>query len=141
MDQQVDRFLVQERLIGSTSLLFAVLAALVCITGLYAAMSQNIIRRTREIGIRIAIGATPNMVRALVLTETCWILFVGLGLGVPVALAARHASRSLLSSIPPNAMTLLALTGVAIAAVAVLASAWPAQRASRTQVATALRPE
>lgn len=141
MDQQVDRFLVQERLIGSTSLLFAVLAALVCITGLYAAMSQNIIRRTREIGIRIAIGATPNMVRALVLTETCWILFIGLGLGVPVALAARHASRSLLSSIPPNAMTLLALTGVAIAAVAILASAWPAYRAARTEVATALRPE
>jgi putative ABC transport system permease protein len=141
MDQQVDRFLVQERLIRSTSLLFAVLAALVCITGLYAAMSQNIIRRTREIGIRIAIGATPNMVRALVLTETCWILCIGLGLGVPVALAARHAARSLLSGLSPNATALLALTGVAIAAVAVSASAWPAQRASRTPVATALRSE
>ena len=66
---------------------------------------------------------------------------IGLGLGVPVALAARHAARSLLSGMSPNAMTLLALTGAAVAAVAGLASAWPAQRASRTQVATALRAE
>jgi ABC-type antimicrobial peptide transport system permease subunit len=139
MNQQVDRFLVQERLITSTSSLFAVLAAIVSITGIYAAISQNIIRRTREIGIRIAVGATPNMVRALVLTEVCWILLIGLGLGIPAALAGGQSARSLLSGTSTNTMTLLAITGLAIAAGAVLVSVWPAQRAARTQVATALR--
>jgi predicted permease len=141
MNQQVDRFLVQERLITSTSLLFAVLAAVVSITGLFAAMSQNIIRRTREIGIRIAVGATPNMVRALVLTDVCWILLIGLGLGIPAALAGGQAARSLLSGTSTNTMTLLAMTGLAIAGAAVLVSAWPAQRAACTAVATALRSE
>jgi ABC-type antimicrobial peptide transport system permease subunit len=138
MNQQVDRFLVQERLITSTSSLFAVLAAIVSITGLYAAISQNVIRRTREIGIRIAVGATPNRVRALVLTEVCRILLIGLGLGIPAALAGGQAARSLLSG-TTNTTTLLAITGLAIAGGAVLVSAWPAQRAARTQVATALR--
>jgi predicted permease len=141
MNQQVERFFVQERLITSTSLLFAVVAGIVSITGLYATISQSISRRTREIGIRIAIGATPNMVRTLVLKETYWTLLIGVGLGVPVALAAGQAARSLLSGSPPNTLTVLALTGLAIAAIGVLASAWPAQRASRTQVATALRAE
>lgn len=141
MNQQVEQFLVQERLITSTSLLFAVLAVVVTITGLYATISQNIIRRAREIGIRIAIGATPNMIRTLVFTETWWMILIGLGLGLPVALAAGHAARSLLSGSPPNAMMTLAFTGLATAAIAVLASAWPAQRASRTEVAAALRSE
>jgi len=141
MNEQVDRFFVQERLIKSTSLLFAVLAGVVSIAGLYATMSQNIIRRTREIGIRIAVGATPSMIRKLVLTEACWILLIGLGLGVPAALTGGHAARSLLSGESTSTLTLLAITGSAIAMVAVLVSAWPAQRAARTRVATALRSE
>lgn len=141
MNDQVERFLVQERLITSTSSLFAMLAVVVGIAGLYAAISQNVIRRTREIGIRIAVGATPNAVRALVLVEACWIILIGVGLGIPGALAGGHAARSLLSGASPNTTIVLAITGSAIAAIAVLVTGWPAQRAARTQVATALRSE
>lgn len=141
MNEQVERFLVQERLITSTSLLFAVLALVVGIAGLYAAMSQNVIRRTREIGIRIAVGATPNTVRALVFTEACWIVLIGVSLGIPGALAGGHAARSLLSDVSPNTMIVLAITGSMIAMVAAFVTALPAQRAARTPVATALRSE
>ena len=141
MNDEVERFLVRERLITSASLLFAALAGVVSIAGLYATMSQNITRRKREIGIRIAVGATPNMVRALVLTEVCWILLIGLSLGIPAALAGGHAAHSLLSGTSTNSLTLLAVTGLAIAGGAVFVSAWPAQRAACTPVAAALRSE
>jgi ABC-type antimicrobial peptide transport system permease subunit len=141
MTAHIERFFVQERLIKSTSLLFAVLAGIVSLIGLYATMSQNVSRRTREIGIRMAVGATPHMVRALVLTEACWILLLGLGVGAPAALAGGHAERSLLSGESPNTMTLLAIAGSVIAVIGILVSAWPAQRAARTPIATALRSE
>lgn len=141
MNDEVERFLVQERLITCVTLLFAALAGIVSIAGLYATMSQNITRRMQEIGIRIALGATPNMVRALVLTEVCWILLIGLGLGIPAALACEHAARSLLSGTSSNTMTLLAMTGLAIAGASILVSAWPAQRAAYMPVGVALRSE
>lgn len=141
MSDEVERFLVQERLITSVSLLFAALAALVGIAGLYATMSQNITRRQREIGIRMAVGATPNMIRRLVLSEVTWILLVGLGAGIPAALAGEHAARSLLSGTPANTLIILVMTAVAIAAGVVLVSAWPAQRAAATPVASALRAD
>jgi ABC-type antimicrobial peptide transport system permease subunit len=141
MNDEVERFLVRERLITSVTLLFAALAGVVSIAGLYATMSQNIAGRKQEIGIRIALGATPNMVRALVLTEVCWILLIGLGFGIPAALACGHAARSLLSGTSSNTMMLLSLTGLAIAGTAVLVSALPAQRAASLSVAAALRSE
>jgi ABC-type antimicrobial peptide transport system permease subunit len=104
-------------------------------------MSQNVTQRRRELGVRIAVGATPTMIRALVFAEVWWILLVGLGLGIPGALAGGHAARSLLSGTSANPLGLLALTGLAIAAGAVLASAWPAHRAVRTPVSSALRSE
>ena len=141
MDGQVASFLVQERLITSTSSLFAALAVVVSIAGLYAAMSQNVIRRTREIGVRIAVGATPAAVRFLVLTDAGWIIVIGLGLGVPAALAGSRAARSLVSDVPPDTMLVLGLTALGIAVVAALVSAWPAERAAQTDVARALRAE
>jgi predicted permease len=141
MYDQIERFLVRERLITSVSLLFAALAVFVGFAGLYATMSQNITRRTREIGIRIAVGATPTMVRALVFTEVGWIVLVGLALGVPAALAGEHAAAALLSGTSTNTVGLLVMTGFAIAEGAVLVSAWPAQRAACTRVAVALRSE
>lgn len=141
MNAEVERFLVQERLIAAASRLFAALAGVVSVAGLYATMSQNVTRRKREIGIRIAVGATPTMVRALVLREVCAIVLIALGLGIPAALAVGHAARSLLSGTSTDTMTLLVVTGVAIAWSAVLVSAWPAQRAACTSVAAALRSE
>jgi ABC-type antimicrobial peptide transport system permease subunit len=104
-------------------------------------MSQNVIRRTREIGIRIAVGATPAMIGALVLAELGWILVIGLGLGIPAAFAGGQAARSLLSVTPTHTMLLLAVTGLAIGGGAVLVSAWPARRAAAVPVATALSCE
>jgi len=141
MNKQVGSFLVQERLIMSTSSLFALLALLVSIAGLYAAIAQNVIRRTREIGVRIAVGATPTAVRSLVLSEVAWIVAIGLALGVPTALAGAHAARPLVSDVPVNASIVLALTALGIVGIATVVSARPAARAARTNVSSALRAE
>jgi predicted permease len=141
MSEQIDRLLVQERLIRSTSVLFAVLAGVVGSAGLYAVLSQSISRRTREIGIRAALGATPNRIRALIFTEVSWILLIGVGLGVPAAWTGGRVARILLSHPPANFLTLLAGVGVAIVVVAAFVAAWPAQRATRVPTATALRAE
>jgi hypothetical protein len=101
MAAQADRFLAPERVIASASLLFAVLALTVGMAGLYASLSQGVIRRTREIGIRIALGATPRTVRGLVLGDACRVFLFGAGLSIPAALAARQAARALLSGCRP----------------------------------------
>jgi predicted permease len=141
MNDQVKGFLVQERLMASTSSLFALLAVLVSITGLYAAISQNVIRRTREIGVRIAVGATPAAVRSHVLSEAVWIVAIGVGLGGPAALAGAHAAQSLVSDVSASTTTVLAVTVLGIAGVATLVAAWPAARAAGSDVARALRDE
>lgn len=141
MPDQIGRFLAQEQLITSASWLFAALAGIVSVAGIYAAMSQNVVRRRREVGVRVALGATPNAIRALVLSEACAILIVGLGMGAAAALVLRPAIRVLLSSEALGVATVLAITGGALAIIVLAVTAWPAQKAARTPPAIALRSE
>jgi hypothetical protein len=141
MREHLDWFLRKERLLTSTSLLFAFVAGLITSIGLYTTMSQNILHRSREIAIRVAVGATPNRVRALVVQEVGWVLLIGIALGLPAALGGGHAARSLLSGGSPQTLVLLAVTGSALVVLALLVSVWPAQRAVRTDVVAAVRAE
>jgi hypothetical protein len=141
MEGQLDSFLVQERVITTTATLFAVLAVIVCLAGLYAAMTQNVIRRTREIGVRIAVGASPAALRTLVLAEAGRIVLIGVGLGVPAAVAVLPLASALVSDPRPNVAVVLSVTAVAIVVVAMLVAVSPARRAAQTPVADALRAE
>src|SRR6185503_6696686 len=96
MDDQINASLVRERLLATLSAAFAVLALVLAMVGLHGVMSYNVSRRTREIGIRIALGAHRKTVLSHVLRQTMAISLAGIALGVLAALAATRALSTLL---------------------------------------------
>jgi predicted permease len=138
---QLDRSLVLDRLMAMLTSLFGALAALVAVVGLYGAMAYAVAARTREIGIRMALGAGRSRMLGRVLAESAALTVIGLALGVPVALwAARFAAAFLYGLSPSDPLTYvalaLALTGVALSA------AWiPARRAATVDPMVALKYE
>lgn len=120
---------------------FAVLATLLAMLGLYGVMANGVARRTREIGIRMALGAAPGRIRTLIMRELVWILAIGLGVGIPAALAGARLTASRLFGVKPNDVTVIAGTAILLAATAAVAAFLPAQKASRVNPLDALRHE
>ncbi len=94
LDNQVSQNISTQRLILQLSAAFAILATALAMLGLYGVMAYNVTRRTREIGIRLALGANPAAIRAMVMREMLWILGIGLASGVPAALALGRLTQS-----------------------------------------------
>src|SRR5258708_7746094 len=86
LNEQIDRRLITQRLIAELSAFFGGLALLMAGIGLYGVMSYTISRRTSEIGIRMALGASKTGVIWMVLRETLWLVAIGVGIGLPAAL-------------------------------------------------------
>jgi predicted permease len=120
---------------------FAVVALGLAVTGLYTVTEQLVMRRTREIGIRIALGARPRQVLRLVLEESALLVAGGLCLGALGAYGVGHLLDSLLFDVARTDGSTLALVSVALVATALLASYLPARRALRLDPMTALRVE
>ncbi len=141
VSHEVDEALLRERLVSLLAIVFGALAlALACI-GLYGVLSYSVVRRTREIGIRVAVGARPAGVVWLVLRETLVVVACGVAVGVPVALwVARFVERQLfdVTSRDPLAVAGAMLSLMMVAAIAGLI---PARRASRIDPIQALRCE
>ncbi len=141
LDQIVAARLGRPRTIMSVVGLFAVSALLLAAIGIYGVMAYNITQRTREIGIRIALGAAAPDVRALVLGQTVKLLLAGLLLGLPLAAALNPIYQSLLFGVTP-ADPAAFLTAIALLLmVAFSASAIPAVRATRVDPVVVLRAE
>ncbi len=138
---QLDETLSTERLIATLSAAFGALATLLAALGLYGVMAFVVARRTKEIGVRMALGAQPGMVLWLVMREVLVLLAEGLGIGVPAAYAlSRYVSSQLFNV--PAADVATAGTAVAIlAAVALGAGFLPAWRASTVDPLRALHYE
>ena len=85
LDEQIAQSIANDRAITSLAVAFAVLAALLAALGIYGVMAYNVARRTREIGIRIALGAVPSRVRNLVLREVLLLTAAGILIGLPAA--------------------------------------------------------
>jgi len=104
-------------------------------------MSYAVTRRTREIGIRVALGAQPGKVLLIVLRETLALALLGIALGIPCALAASRLIASMLFGLSPNDFPTLVTVSLLLVAVALLAGYLPARRASVIDPIAALRTE
>lgn len=139
--RQVEQSLVADRLFAVLGGAMAVLAVLLSCIGLYGLMSYNQIRRSREIGIRMALGATPAAVLKKILAEAGILVAIGLAVGVPVALMlTRLMANRLYGVTPSDPITLI--SGILLLITVAIFSAWiPARRAARTNPMTILRAE
>jgi predicted permease len=137
--EQVSDLMTHDELISSLTGIFAMLAVLLAAIGLYGVMSYNVVRRTNEIGIRIALGAQANAVLWMVLGESLLLLGIGVALGLPLTLAATRSIKEQLFGLGPlDPLTIgSALT---VVSVMTLLAAWlPARRAAHVDPMVALR--
>ena len=134
-----DRFVANEALISRLSAVFSTLAVLLAGIGLYGVMSYSVVRRTNEIGIRIALGAQHSTVLWMVLSESLVLLGMGLGLGLPLSLAGLRLLQSQLFELSASDPLTLSGSVLMIAAVSLLAAWLPARRATRVDPMVALR--
>jgi predicted permease len=141
LSEQLQGTLQQDRLIAQLVSFFGALALMLACIGLYGVMAHGVVRRTNEIGIRMALGAAGRDIAWMVLRETLLLVVVGLVVGVPTALlSARLISAQLFGLNPSDPLTLIGAASV-LTVVALLAGYVPARRASRVNPLIALRYE
>ncbi len=141
LDQQVRDSVFVDRMISTLSAAFAALATLLAAVGLYGVLAYTVAQRTREIGLRMALGAGADRVRGMVLRQVTKMLLIGGILGIFAALALGKAAGSLLFGLQGNDPWVVAAVSVLLAAVALGAGYLPALRASRVDPMQALRYE
>jgi predicted permease len=141
LEDAVQRSLGRDRLVAQLSVAFGVLGVLLASIGLYGAMAHAVSSRTREIGIRIAVGADPWDVIRMVLQESLRVTGLGILIGLPAAIAGSRLISSLLFEVSPSDPLTLAVSAAILAAAALLAAWWPARRAARLDPSRALRCE
>jgi ABC-type antimicrobial peptide transport system permease subunit len=139
VDEQIDAALVSERLLSTLGSGFAALALGLAAIGLYGVLSYSVIRRRAEIGVRLALGATPSRVAWAVVRRALVDTAAGTAIGVPVAWIVAHAARGLLFGIAPDAAAPYVLGAAVLCAMAVLTALGPARRASSVDPLDALR--
>jgi ABC-type antimicrobial peptide transport system permease subunit len=141
LEEQIGYSLRTERLVASLSAVFGGLATLLAAIGLYGVMAYSVTRRTREIGIRMALGATRANVVGIVMREAAVMVAAGLGAGVPLALALAELIRSQLFGLDPRDPLTVLGAALVLTAAGGFAGFLPAFRASSVNPTAALRQE
>jgi ABC-type antimicrobial peptide transport system permease subunit len=141
LEEAVQATIGRDRLVAQLSAAFGILGIVLASMGLYAAIAHTVSSRTREIGIRIALGAATRHVIWMVLKESLRVTAIGVLIGVPVAIAGSHLIDSLLFGVASSdPITLIAST--AILGVTALLAAWlPSRRAARINPSRTLKYE
>lgn len=139
--EQIDETIIEERLFAKLTSFFGLLALGLACVGLYGTMSYAVVRRTNEIGIRMALGAQRSRVLEMVLKESSLLVAVGISLGLPIALIATRLVKSFLFGLTPTDPATIFGSTLVLAAVAALAGYLPARRAARVEPLVALRYE
>jgi predicted permease len=141
LDEDLGANVLQERLVATLSACFGGLALLLAALGLYGVMSYTVTRRKNEIGIRMALGAEPGAVIALVLGNVAIITVAGLIVGAAASIGTGRFVNTLLYNLATSDRTMIAVTAVTLAAAAAFAGYLPARRAARIDPMAALREE
>ena len=139
--EQIDQTLFQERLFAKLSSFFGLLALLLACVGLYGIMTYSVARKTNEIGVRMALGAERLDVLGMVMRETLLMVFIGVAVGIPAALAATRFVMSMLYGLNATDPLTITMSVVLLIIVAALAGYLPARRASRVDPMVALKYE
>ena len=141
LEDQMEISLLTERLLATLSSVFGCLATLLAALGLYGVMAFMVARRTREIGIRMALGARQGSVVWMVMRETLTLAGIGVAVGLCGAYAATRLIQAQLFGVAPTDLLTLAAASLGIAGVTALAGYVPARRATGIDPMTALRWE
>jgi putative ABC transport system permease protein len=138
---ELNRSLTPERTLALLAGFFGALALLLAAIGLYGLLSYSVSRRTPEIGIRVALGATRGGIAWMMVREVAVLLGIGLAVGLAIALAGARAATALLYGLTSHDPSTIALAAGAMIVVALLASLIPSTRAASIDPAQALRRE
>jgi predicted permease len=141
MRRQAQESVFVDRLLTILSASFAALATLLAAIGLYGVMAYSVAARTRELGLRLALGAEPARLRSMVLKQVGWMTAIGLAIGLLAAIGSGRAAETLLFGLSGRDPLVLAGAAAVLAAVVLAASYGPARRASRIEPMEALRHE
>jgi predicted permease len=139
MQDQMSNFITHDELISSLTSLFSLLALLLAAIGLYGVMSYNVVRRTNEIGIRIALGAQTPAVQWMILSESFLLLIVGVGLGLPLTLLTISYIKDQLFGLSALDPMTFAVALTVVSAMTLFAAWLPAHRATKVDPMAALR--
>ena len=139
IEQQVEASLVRERMLALLATFFAALALILACIGLYGVMAYRVVRRTREIGIRIAIGARRESVIWMIARETLLLVGIGAALGTLASLAATTYIAGQLFDVTPRDPVAIGVALAVLAVVTLVAGYVPARQASRINPVSALR--
>ena len=141
MAQEIERSIVDQRLIAQLSGFFALLALFLACIGIYGVISYAVTRQTREIGIRVALGAQRKQVLSLILRQTLVVLAGGLIVGVPAVLATQRLISTQLYGLPPIDPVSLSMSAALLIGAAMVAGYLPARQATKVDPMVALRYE
>jgi len=141
MRERMQSALAVERLLAWLLGTFAALALFLSAAGLYGIVSYLTTIRTKEYGIRLALGATSRHLRGIVVGQTLWLVMIGLVVGLALSAASARVLGALLFEVSPTDGLTYAGVGVVLALVGLAAAQWPARRAARVNPVTALRYE
>jgi predicted permease len=141
MEQLVDRSMFTRRVIVQLLAAFAGFGLILASLGLYAVISYSVSQRTREIGVRMALGAAPSAMQGQILTQTMTLAAIGLAIGLPVAAIAAKSIQGLLFGVIWSDAATFGGVGAVVVIVAGFAGYVPARRASRIDPVLALRSE
>jgi predicted permease len=141
LETQIEDALVRERLLARLSSLLAGLALLVASAGLYGVLSYGVTRRTRDIGVRVALGARPSNIAAMVLRRAALMVCAGVAAGLACSFFVGKLIASLLYGVEPNDPLAISASAFALAGISFAAAWFPARRAARVDPLVALRHE
>jgi len=129
LTDQIDASLVMERTIAALAGWFGAVGALLAAVGLYGLLTYTVARRRTEIGVRLALGATPRAITCMVLTGAAGLVGAGLVIGIPIAILGRRLAANIIGELPAATLP-IGVAALGLLSVALLAALLPARRAA-----------